>query len=88
MLGSFFPLAFVCTPSADFVKYLTYCLPALFVIMYITMSDVIFSFTFGCEVNVGIGLKNQELFFINCIRGTTMEIFLFVYTVRRFQIFL
>lgn len=28
--------AFVRTQSADFVRYLTYCLPAFFVIMYIT----------------------------------------------------
>lgn len=49
--------------SADFVrKDLTYCFPALFVIMYIlTLSDVIHAFKFGCEVNVGTGLQQLSL---------------------------
>lgn len=60
---SFCPQAFVCTQSADFVrKDLTYCFPALFVIMYIlTLSNVIHSFQFviGCVVNVGTSLQQQ-----------------------------
>lgn len=63
VLENFCPQAFVCTQSADFVrKDLTYCFPASFVIMYIlTLSDVIHSFKFGCEVNVGTGLQQQKL---------------------------
>lgn len=54
--------AFVCTQSADFVrKDLTYCSPALFVIMYIlTLSNVVHGFKFGCEVNVGTGLQQKK----------------------------
>lgn len=62
MLENLCPQAFVYTQSADFVrKDLTYCLPALFVIMYIiTLSNVIHSFKFSCEVNVGTGLQQQK----------------------------
>lgn len=65
VLENFCPQAFVCMQSADFVrKDLTYCFPALFVIMYILiLSNVVYSFKFviGCEVNVGTSL--QQLMF-------------------------
>lgn len=44
VLENFCPQAFVCTQCADFVrKDLTYCFPASFVIMYITLSNVVHS---------------------------------------------
>ncbi len=65
VLEIFCPQAFVCMQSANFVrKDLTYCFPALFVIMYIlTLSDVVYSFKFviGCEVNVGTSLQQLKL---------------------------